>query len=62
VIAPVAIVQVGCSVALAVGASGGVGCELIVTLVPDEIQPDALFAVTLNVPDDTELKMPDVLV
>ena len=47
VIVPVATEHVGCAVALAVGAAGVDGCALIVTLVPEEIQPDAFFDVTL---------------
>ena len=47
VIVPVAVVQVGWRDALAVGAGGVAGCASIVTLVPAEIQPAELFAVTV---------------
>jgi hypothetical protein len=47
VMVPVATVQVGCSVTLAVGAAGVAGCGLTVTEVPGEVHPDEFLAVTL---------------
>jgi hypothetical protein len=48
VIVPVATVQVGCAVALAVGVAGTLGCGLIVTLVPADTHPLEVFlAVTV---------------
>jgi hypothetical protein len=46
VIVPVATLQFGCSVALAMGAAGVSGCSLMVTLVAIEIHPEASFALT----------------
>lgn len=43
VICPVFTVQFGCWVAVAVGADGGTGGALTVTLVADETQPVALL-------------------
>ena len=57
-IVPVATEHVGCAVTLAVGAAGVEGCALIVTLVPEEIQLEAFFAVTLYVPAVTLVNMP----
>ena len=47
---PVATAQVGCVIVPTVGAVGVGGCALIVTLVPDEIQPSEFLAVTMYEP------------
>lgn len=44
---PVATVQEGCAVTLAVGATGVAGCALTVTEVIDETHPLLFFAVRL---------------
>ena len=62
VIVPVATLQVGCDVTLAVGTEAVEGCALIVTLVPFDAQPALFFAVTLYVPMATPVKMPVVFV
>ena len=62
VIVPVDTEQVGCNVALAVGAAGVAGWALIVTLVIADIQPAALLAVTLYEPAATKVNIPVVLV
>jgi hypothetical protein len=62
VIVPVATVQEGWSVTLAVGAAGDAGTVFTVTLVPVDIHPDVFFAVTLYVPGLTRVNTPVVLV
>ena len=57
-IVPVVTVQVGWAVADA----SVTGWALIITLVPEEIQPSAFFAVTRYVPADTGVNIPVVLV
>ena len=47
VIVPVDTVQVGCCVAVAVGAAGAVGAALIVTGVAADTHPAAFLTVTL---------------
>jgi hypothetical protein len=59
---PVATVQVGCVIVPAVGADGVAGCAVIVTLVPVDIHPAALFAVTVYVLAATALNIPVVFV
>ena len=61
VIVPVDTEQVGC-VNVVVGAAGVAGWALIVTLVPVDIQPAALLAVTLYEPATTKVNIPVVLV
>ena len=58
-IVPVFTAQVGCNVALAVGADGAPAAALIVTLVPAEIQvlSDVLLTVTLLAPAVTPVKV-----
>ena len=46
VIVPVATIQIGC-VKVTVGAAGVAGWAFIVTVVPVEMQPAELFAVTV---------------
>ena len=43
-------------------AKGNKGCAFIVTLVANDIHPDAFLAVTLYVPDATPVNIPVVLV
>jgi hypothetical protein len=62
VIVPVATVQDGCKVTLAVGAAGAPGLGFTVTIVPVDIHPAAFFAVTLYVPAGTSVNIPEVLV
>ena len=47
VMVPVAVVQVGCAVTVAVGAAGAGGTALTLAEVPMEIQPGAFCTVTL---------------
>ena len=61
VMVPVATVHVGW-IKVAVGAAGVAGWALIISLVPEEIQLTAFFAVTVYVPVETRLKIPVVLV
>jgi hypothetical protein len=44
------------------GDAGVAGCALMGALVPDDIQPDEFFAVTVYVPVTTPLKIPVVFV
>ena len=65
VIVPVETEQVGCTVTLAVGAVGAVGCEFTVTVVvPAERQVTSVddLAVTVYVPAGTRVNIPVVLV
>ena len=64
VIVPVETEQVGCSVTLAVGAAGAVGCEFTVTVVPSETQVSSITdrAVIVYVPAGTRVNMPVALV
>jgi len=62
VMVPVATLQVGCTVTLAVGAAGVAGCAFTVTDVTDDIQPLLFFAVRLYELVAMPLNMPVVLV
>ena len=65
VIVPVETAQVGCNIAIAVGATGGAGCAFIVTIVdPAEMQVVSVadLAVTMYSPAGTSVKMPLELV
>ena len=58
---PVATVQVGCAVTLAIGAAGVAGCAFTVTLVAVPVHPLEFLAVREYVPAATDVKMPLVL-
>jgi hypothetical protein len=61
-IVPVATVQVGCAVTVAVGAAGVAGCAFTVTLVTEDVQPLLFLAVRLYEPAAIPLNTPVVLV
>jgi len=58
---PVPTAQFGCVTVPIVGAVYA-GRLLIVTLVPEEIQPSGFIAVTVYVPAGTDVNIPEVLV
>jgi len=59
---PVATPHVGCVIVPTIGADGVSGWALIVTLVPDDVHPAELLAVTVYVPIGTPENTPVVLV
>ena len=61
-IVPVAIVQFGCCVTVAVGCAGVVGCAVIVTFNAGDTQPSLFLKLTLYLLGARLLKTPVVFV